>query len=321
MALLLTMSWSAMLAAAPSAQPPALAKYSHVRVGGSLAYPPFIFTHQVWFRDIVYDRASRDPQYTSLDVYVADPLEARSPVMIFVHGGGLIMGDKASSKDLASKPEYFTSKLGYILVSINYRLLPEGRYPRNVQDVADAIAWTYRNIGDFGGDPNQIFLLGHSSGAQLVAQVSTNGTFLRHARLDLRILRGVIAVEGNYGVLGPKPDEAALREKFGSEWREALPNSNVQAGKGIPPFLLLYVAGGSSVLPDSESQSLEFANALRMAGGRADTVALDHVEHFGANEHIGREGDVTTAALERFLASIPGNKRAPKWTPGTMLKF
>jgi arylformamidase len=320
-ALLLAIGSAAALTSTVAAQEPALSKYSHVRIGGWLAYPPYVFTHQVWFRDIAYEKGSHDSQYTSLDVYVADPVEPRSPVMIFVHGGGLVMGDKASSKDLASKPEYFTSKLGFILVSVNYRLLPEGKYPRNVQDVADAIAWVNRNIADFGGDPNQIFLMGHSSGAQLVAQVSTDATFLKNAGLGLSAVKGVIAIEGDYGVLGPTPDIKALQESYGSDWHRALAINDVKAGAGVPPFLLMYVAGGSSLVPDSESQSLEFAKALKAASVRADTLALDHVEHFGANEYIGRPGDITTVSVERFLASIPGKKRAPKWTPGTMPKF
>ena len=223
----------AALSSAAPAQQIALSKFHHVRIGGSLAYPPYIFTHQVWFRDIVYDSLARDTQDTSLDVYVADPLEPRSPVMIWVHGGGLVMGDKASSKDLASKPEYFTSKLGFILVSINYRLLPEGKYPRNVQDVADALAWVHAHIAEFGGDPDQMFLIGHSSGAELVTQVATDEEFLKKAGLDLRILKGVIAIEGDYGVIGADADAPRLEASYGPKWRRALAAGNVKSGKNI----------------------------------------------------------------------------------------
>jgi arylformamidase len=312
---------TAAFVAPASAQEAALSKYTHVRIGGALSYPPHIFTHQVWFRDIVYDKTAKDTQYTSLDVYVADPLEPHSPVMVWVHGGGFIMGDKASSKDLASKPEYFTSKLGYILVSVNYRLLPEGKYPTNTQDLADALVWVHNNIADFGGDPNQIVLMGHSAGAQLVAQVATDDQFLKKAGADLRILKGVIANEGGYGVVGVGGDTKSLAGAYGPDWRKAVAIANVKAGKNIPPFLLLHVAGGSNAVADSELQALGFAAALRAAGVRVDVVSLDHVEHFGANERIGQPGDITTVSVERFLASIPGKKRAAKWTPGTMPKF
>jgi arylformamidase len=303
------------------AQESKVAKLSHVHIGGALSYPPYTFTHQVWYRDIVYDKSAKDTQYTSLDVYVADPVEPASPVMVWVHGGGLRMGDKASSKDLASKPEYFTSKLGFILVSLNYRLIPEGLYPTNVQDVADALAWVQNNIADFGGDPQQIFLLGHSAGAQLVAQVSTDESFLHKAGKDLSLLKGVIAIEGGYGVIGADGDTKRLQGDYGPQWQKALAAANVKAGKGTPPFLLLHVKGGSPTVADSEYQALGFAKALEAAGVRADVVSLDHVEHFGANEKLGVPGDITTVSLERFLASVPGKKRAPRWTPGSLPKF
>jgi acetyl esterase/lipase len=241
--------------------------------------------------------------------------------MVWVHGGGLVMGDKASSKDLASKPEYFTSKLGFILVSINYRLLPEGLYPTNVQDVADALAWVQNNIAGLGGDPQQIFLMGHSSGAELVAQVATDATFLHRAGKDLSLVKGVIAIEGSYGVRGSDGDTKRLQANFGPQWQKALAVGNVKPGNGIPPFLLLHVKGGSPTVADSESQALGFAKALSGAGVRADVVSLDHVEHFGANERLGVPGDITTIALEQFLASVPGKKREPHWTAGSFPKL
>jgi len=75
--------------------------------GGGLATRPYTFTMQVWYRDIVYDDSAPDDHYTSLDVYTEDPAEPGSPVMVFVHGGGFRVGDKASSRDPGHKPEYF----------------------------------------------------------------------------------------------------------------------------------------------------------------------------------------------------------------------
>jgi arylformamidase len=294
------------------------AKPVHEHIGGGLSHEPHTFTNQIWYRDIVYDASSADPQHTSLDIYVPDPVESGSPVMVWVHGGGLRMGDKASSKDLGPKPEYFANKLGYLLVSANYRLLPEGRYPRNAQDVANSIAWVHNNIARFGGDPEQIFLMGHSAGAGLVAQVATDGTFLKNAGKDLKVLKGVIANEGSYD-LDTKDTDAKRREvSYGPDWRKASAITHVAAGKGIPPFLFFHVAGGSQV-GNTEQQALGISDALRRAGVRADVVALDHVEHFGANERMGDPGDVTTVSLERFLESIPGKKRKAKWSAGKPL--
>ena len=286
----------------------------HFHVGGGLSHRPHTFTMQVWYRDIVYDDSAADDRFTSLDVYTPDPEPTGAPVMVFVHGGGYRVGDKASSKDLDPKPEYFTSKLGYIFVSTNYRLLPEGRYPTNVQDVANALAWVADHIEEFGGDPDRIFLMGHSAGAGLVAQVAIDETFLRNAGKELGLLKGVIANEGGYGVETESLDverEAAL---YGPNWRDAVAAAHVEPGKNIPPFMLFHVTGGDTPVPGSEQQALGLAKLLRGAGVETTVVPLGHVEHFGANERIGEPGDLTTVSVERFLDSITGRATPARWT-------
>ena len=295
---------------------PAVAHQSdrpHVHVGGGLSTRPYTFTMQVWYRDSVYDDTAADDQFTSLDVYTADPAEAGSPVMVFVHGGGFRVGDKASSKDLDPKPEYFVSKLGYVFVSINYRLLPEGQYPRNVQDVANALAWVSNHIAEFGGDPGKIFLMGHSAGATLVAQVATDVTFLKNAGKDFSLLKGVIANEGTYGVEVDEGEVQQYQSLFGADWQAAVPLSHVGPGKQIPPFLLFYVVGGQTMVANTAAQATGLGDALQKAGVRVDLVPLDHVEHFGANERIGESGDITTVSVERFLDSITGRTSPATW--------
>ena len=292
---------------------------AHVHVGGGLAHPPHVMTMQVWYRDIVYDQSADDPHQTSLDIYVAGPAApSNAPVMVFVHGGAFAVGDKASSKDLDPKPEYFTSKLGYVFVSINYRLLPQGQYPRNVQDVANALAWLHDNIADLGGDPEQLFLMGHSAGAELVAQVATDESFLHNAGKTLSVLKGVIANDGGYGVPTANPNLRRLAAVYGSKWREASAVSHVGPGKHIPPFLLLHVAGGTDFGVNSERQAIGFADALHSASVRVERRALADVEHFGANERIGEPGDQTTLAVERFLDSITGRTVPAQWVPAQL---
>ena len=295
-------------------------KLKHLHVGGGLSHPPYTMILQVMYPNIVYDSAAPDTQYTSLDVYTLDAPEPRSPVMVFVHGGAFQASDKGWSKDLHPKPEYFNSKLGYIFVSVNYRLLPEGRYPTNVQDVANALAWVHDHIAEFGGDPQQIFLMGHSAGAVLVTQVSTDETFLKKAGKDLRIVKGVISNENTraYNIAdGFDPKSAEIL--FGPDWRNASPAVHLAKDKGIPPFLLLYVANGTGISADSQKQAQGFAQLLRAADVRVETLGLDHVEHFGANERLGEPGDVITAKVEEFLTSIATSKRAVGWAAGRPL--
>lgn len=287
---------------------------SHVHTGGGISHRPNIFTMQTWYRDIVYDESSPDNHATSLDVYAPDPQVENAPVMVWVHGGGFRVSDKASSKDLGPKPEFFVSKLGYVLVSVNYRLLPEGQYPTNVQDVANALAWVHNNIAEFGGNPDQIFLMGHSAGAALVANVATDESFLKKAGKSFALLKGVIANEGGYGVDAGEEEAKRFESLYSANWREVVAVSQVPKNKGIPPFLLYHVTGESHIPPaNSELQALGLAKALQDAGVRAEVVSLDHVEHFGANERMGEGGDVTTYTVEKFLDSITGRPAPAKW--------
>src|SRR4030095_10355295 len=100
----------------------------------------------------------------SLDIY-APKAAQKLPVIVYIHGGGWGKGDK---REVGAKPQFFTSA-AWLLVSINYRLLPAGKHPANVEDVAKALAWVHSNIARHGGDPARLFVMGHSAGAHLAA--------------------------------------------------------------------------------------------------------------------------------------------------------
>ena len=288
-------------------------EYLHAHVGGGLSHPPFAFFMTTWYRDIIYDNSVKNSAQTSLDIYTNDPVEASSPVMVWVHGGGYRAGDKAHSKELDPKPEFFTGKMGFIFVSTNYRLMPAGRYPHGVQDLANALAWVADNIADFGGDPAQIYLMGHSAGANMAAQVATNERFLKQAGKDLSLLKGVILVDGNAYDLKEADINPRVLAYYGNEWQQAQAVTHIARGKQMPPFLFLHVAGGSNLGANTEQQAMSMARALQAVNSRAELVALDHVEHFGANERIGEPDDITTRAVEEFLLSLPGKKRSSQW--------
>ena len=135
--------------------------------------------------------AGVDPNLLSLDVYYTDPTGAKRPVMIYVHGGGWIGGDKAH---VGAKPEFFT-QAGYVFVSVNYRLSPQAKFPAHVQDVASAILWAMKTIAQYGGDPNQIYLMGHSAGGQLVTLVATDEQYLKADGAGLSLIKGVISLD------------------------------------------------------------------------------------------------------------------------------
>ena len=116
-------------------------------------------------RDVRYGPDERH----RLDVFPAAGGERR-PVLMFVHGGGFVAGDKS----LGRLPYYenigaWAAARGFVGVTITYRLAPGTMYPGAADDVGAAVDWVRRNIGAYGGDPDAITLLGQSAGASHVA--------------------------------------------------------------------------------------------------------------------------------------------------------
>lgn len=102
-----------------------------------------------------------------LDVYVPQrPLSTSSSAMlIFCHGGAFVDGEKDKTPEFYGNILYFFARHGVVGINMEYRHAPEFKYPSGAQDVGDAVAWTKVNATKYGGDPNRIFIMGHSAGA------------------------------------------------------------------------------------------------------------------------------------------------------------
>ena len=127
-----------------------------------------------------------------LDVYIPKKLTKPMPVLIFFHGGGMTRGSKGFPRhQIALAPEF-------ILVTANYRLSGDrAKCPDYIEDAAAAAAWTVRNIEKYGGDPEQIFITGHSAGGYLSAMVGLDPRWLQPHGLDPRkCFTGVLPVSG-----------------------------------------------------------------------------------------------------------------------------
>lgn len=111
------------------------------------------------------------------DVYTPYRKLPNSPAVIWVHGGGLVGGDKSELEDYALA----LSKMGYTIFSLNYNLVPESKYPEPVQQLSDFIDFLGRNTSKYKIDISNVFLAGNSAGAQIVAQFSTAKTNKRYA--------------------------------------------------------------------------------------------------------------------------------------------
>jgi acetyl esterase len=141
-----------------------------------------------------------------LDVY--RPLQARAPlpVLVFLHGGGFIRGDKSARENVG---QYF-ARQGFVVVVPNYRLAPAHCWPAGAEDVAAAWQWVQESVAAYGGDPARSFLGGESAGAAHVAAAALVRRF--HPRAGLRPA-GVMLVSGVYNARL----EFMARRQFGIE--------------------------------------------------------------------------------------------------------
>lgn len=261
-------------------------------------------------RDVAY--ANEGGRGTSLDVYVPAaqaPLGGSNlPIMIWIHGGGWRHGDK---QNVLVKPTAFNAQ-GFVFVSINYRLQPGVTYEDQAGDVAEAIHWVHTHAKDFGGAADQIFLMGHSAGAHLAALVTTDARYLKATGLKLRDVAGVVLLDGaaydipKQIVVAPLPRMKQIyTDAFGddpADHRDASPSTHVAAGKGIPPFLILYVA----TRRDGRLQSTALANQLTAAGTPAKLVAAADKTHATISGDFGQPGDKPTEAVFEFLKERVG---------------
>lgn len=126
-----------------------------------------------------------------LDVYQPSQvlMNVRNPILIYIHGGGFIGGDKANHANLGN---YF-AKHGYLTITANYRLAPEDIWPAGADDVAAVVAWAVKRAPGFNADQHNIFLMGHSAGASHVADYA----IVKISGEPNPNVRGIILVSGS----------------------------------------------------------------------------------------------------------------------------
>ncbi len=253
------------------------------------------------------DLAYGDHPLQKLDLYLPES-PVKAPVMVYLHGGGWAKGDK---KAVRLKPAFFNEK-GWIFASVNYRLLPEGKHPANVNDVALAIAKVHNEIAAKGGDPDRLFVMGHSAGAHLACLVATNSKPLEEAGKSLKILKGVISLDTNvYNLPVVVRDASAglYTAVFGTDaeiLKDASPQLHVEPDKSIPPFLICYSRGmGAQPQAMRPITANAFKEALTKVGIPAEVVDASDRNHGEINQWFGKAQDEkVTGMAKAFLEKL-----------------
>jgi acetyl esterase/lipase len=217
-------------------------------------------------RDIAYADGAR----RSLDIYAPRETAAPAPVVVFFYGGGWETGSKAMYRFVGAT----LAARGVMTVIPDYRLYPQVRFPAFMKDAASAMAWTHSNAARFGGDPNRLFLMGHSAGGQIAALLALDGSYLQAEGMSAGEVCGVIGLAGPYDFLPLASD--TLKAIFGSEAERSRSQPIKYVSPQAPPMLLLAGKDDDTVDPGN---TLRLAARLRNVGRPVDEALYPGVGH------------------------------------------
>jgi arylformamidase len=224
-----------------------------------------------------------------LDIYRAP--NSAAPVFVFVHGGAWRSG---RSKDFAAPAEMFLDAgAHYVVPDFAWVQDAGGSLMVLADQVRRAVAWVYRNIGRFGGDPDRLYLGGQSSGGHLAAVALT--TDWRQFGLPADIIKGGLCISGMYDLT---PVRLSARNSYVS-----FDDATVAALSPIRHLdrlrAPLVVAHGTCETPEFQRQGREFAAAVEAAGKSVRLLIGEHYNHFELPDTLGNPyGLLGRAALE-----------------------
>jgi len=216
---------------------------------------------------LVNSAPNADPERHLLDVYAPNRKPATAlPVVMFIHGGNWNSGNKNTYWFIGRR----LAKQGVVAVIINYQLSPAVMVPEMANDCARAVQWATQHIGEYGGDPNRIYVMGHSAGGGLAALLATEDELFTRLGMDKNPIKGAILDDPaginmyDYLLKMEYPDDKKYLAPFGKDpagWKAASPLFKVRAG--LPP-MLLYT--GERTYPSIIDGTKALRDKLQVAG-------------------------------------------------------
>jgi arylformamidase len=260
--------------------------------------------HPVDVRDLPPDlRIVRDVAYGSdpnqkFDVY--RPKDAKqAPVLFMVHGGGWSRGDKTMSGVVTNKIKRW-APMGMIVISVDYRFVPQVSVEDEAEDIATALATAQRRAAEWGGDPSKFILMGHSAGAHLIGLLTSSPALAKNA--GARPWLGSVLLDSgafDVGVIMRGPHLPLFDHAFGSDpskWNAVSPT--VLLDDHTAPVLAVC----SSRRAISCTQAETYVLKAKSFGTHA-AVLREDLSHVDIDYQLGQPGDYTSA-VETFFRSI-----------------
>lgn len=239
------------------------------------------------------DRIAYGPtEIEKVDIYKTTRWNA--PIRLFLHGGAWRGG---SAKDSAYAAEMFVTAGAHFMavdfVSVDNA---DGNLMTMADQVRRAVAWVYKNAAQFGGDPNRLYLSGHSSGAHLAGVVLVTD-WQKDFGLPPDIVKGGVLMSGMYDLKAVGLSKRSKYVNFTDEIEQALSTQRHLDKLNTP----IIVAHGTLESPEFQRQTREFAAAVKTAGKPVQFIVAEGYNHFELPETFGNPyGLLGRAALEQM---------------------
>ena len=243
-------------------------------------------------RDVAYGPDGRH----RLDILKPTTANATGmPVLVFVHGGAFVRGERSDGAIFDNVLDYFT-RHGVLGINATYRLAPDHQWPAAAEDLASALAWVRAHAADHGGDPEKIFLMGHSAGAVHVASY----VFMEELHPpDGDGVRGAILLSGVYGAETATADSHVY---FGeaTTLAQRAPLAHVP-GRAVP----LFVIDAEYDPLVMQQSSLNLMSAVCERDGRCPRhQQIRGHNHYSMTYHINTRDDSIAGDILSFITDL-----------------
>lgn len=227
-----------------------------------------------------------------LDLY--STRQPNAPMNVFIHGGAWRGGTAAGAAYMSEM--FVDSGAHFIALDFNNVVETNGNLMTMAQQVRRAVAWIYKSATSFGGNPNRLYVSGHSSGAHLASVVLTTD-WKKDFGLPLDTVRGGLCGSGMYDLYPVSLSARNTYVKFSADVVEAL-SPQQHLDKLAAPVI---VAHGTLETPEFQRQSREFAAAVKAAGNPVTFLVGEGYNHFEIAETLGDPyGLLGRAVLEQM---------------------
>jgi len=235
-------------------------------------------------------------EFEKLDIFKAR--KANAPIFVFIHGGAWLGGE---AKNYADAAEMFANAgANYVVLDFIAIKAADGDLRKMAEQVRQGIAWTFKNAGSFGGDPNQLYIGGHSSGGHLCG-VALVTDWQKDFGVPNDIVKGGLCMSGMYDMKPVRLSKRSSYVKFTDEIEQSM-SSIRHLDKLRAPVIATY---GTNETPEFQRQNRDFAAALKAAGKPVQIIEAPSYDHFEMAESLGNPyGPNGRAALEMMKLPI-----------------